>query len=730
MTALHADPVLRDDIMLELNDLRLRLTAMFAGAFVLAGALVSWAVLPGNAFPRDVFWVFLSVFLGGLFILALNAHRTRLAWMGLLLCPSLSLAFGLRLIDSPAVAFFAPLIVIATTAISPALGFAAAGLNTLPITLFLWESPLLWPALACLWLATALAWISSRGFYTVLQMSWNSQQRANRLLAELRQRQGELNQTLVALTEATRRLQRTGYELAVARSRADEARQLKEQFAANISHELRTPLNLILGFSEMMYMSPEVYGDMPWPSTLRRDVQQIHRSSRQLLDLVNDVLDLSRVDAALMPVAKESADLGAVIHEAVETMTDLVRGRGLVLRAEVPDSLPPLSFDRVRIRQVLLNLLNNAARFTPAGAISVSAQVVGHEVEVSVTDSGQGISPEELRRIFDPFHQVDMSLRRQREGAGLGLAISKRFVELHGGRIWAESEVAHGSTFRFSLPLNDESSVARLVTGRSVPPSEADYRPTVLIIDSNPEVGVALAKHLRPCQVVQAAGVAEAVELVPTCEPHLALLNVGPSEKEWHEAQHQDLNNLPRDLPILFCSLPSQNWQHLDPRVRYTLSKPVRREQLIATLRDLGDVHDILIVDDDSGFAQLVNRFVAGNGSYSVRWASDGEEALRLLRARRADVILLDLAMPGMDGFQFLQEYRTGDEVDVPIVIVTAASAGDRGLAGSTGHLELRRQRSYSTVELVRYLRAMLEVITMHESPTGSALGLPEGESG
>ncbi|MDI7277709.1 MAG: histidine kinase dimerization/phospho-acceptor domain-containing protein, partial [Anaerolineae bacterium] len=214
-------------------------------------------------------------------------------------------------------------------------------------------------AVELLWIATGLEWLSSRGLYTALGWAWDSHQRANRLVQELRARQEELNTTVTALTEATRRLQRTSYELAVARVRADEARELKERFAASISHELRTPLSLILGFSEMMYFRPTVYGEVQWPPALRRDVYQLYQSSKQLLDLLADVLDLSRIDASQMPVRRESADLGAVIAEAVDVVSDLLRGHDVVLNADVPSALPPLPFDRTRIRQVLINLLSN-----------------------------------------------------------------------------------------------------------------------------------------------------------------------------------------------------------------------------------------------------------------------------------------------------------------------------------------------------------------------------------
>ncbi|MGC8787446.1 MAG: sensor histidine kinase, partial [Anaerolineae bacterium] len=195
---------------------------------------------------------------------------------------------------------------------------------------------------------------------------------------------------------------------------------MKEQFAANISHELRTPLSLILGFSEVMYFSPDIYGDMVWPPTLRHDVRQIYQNSRRLLDLVNDVLDLSRLDTDQMPICKELSDLGTVIREAIETVAPAIQNGKRGLHAEIPSGLPLLAFDRTRIRQVLINLLNNAARFTDQGSVTVAVNPGDQEIVVSVADTGSGIPEEELGKIFDEFYQVDMSIRRRREGAGLG----------------------------------------------------------------------------------------------------------------------------------------------------------------------------------------------------------------------------------------------------------------------------------------------------------------------
>ncbi|MCC7354203.1 MAG: HAMP domain-containing histidine kinase, partial [Anaerolineae bacterium] len=440
-------------VQAEAEELKQEVIVTVALMLVLLGGMAAATTLPDLYFGNERALVFLSLFAEGFIAYFCRRRYPLVSRIVLLFGPIFSLWLALRVFSSPFVPFFSLLIVIANYAISPRLGFTAAILSTACLGLSLPFAGELFSAIVLLWLTTGVQWVSSKGLYVALAWAWNSEERASGLLEELRLQHEELKRTVVALTETTHRLERTGYELAVARLRAEEARQMKEQFAANISHELRTPLNLIMGFSEMIYLTPDVYGRMKWPTTLKQDVLQIYQSSRQLLDLINDVIDLARIDRVQMPLRAEKADLLATIQEAMSTIGGLMRGREAKLEADLPASLPTLSFDRTRIRQVLLNLLSNAARFTEKGSITVAVEVKERECVVSVADSGIGIPPEELPRIFDEFHQVDRSLRRRREGAGLGLAISRRFVELHGGRIWAESEVGKGSTFYFSLPL-------------------------------------------------------------------------------------------------------------------------------------------------------------------------------------------------------------------------------------------------------------------------------------
>jgi len=378
-------------------------------------------------------------------------------------------------------------------------------------------------------LAVALAWEAVHTLYTALGWAWTMQQRADRLLELSRDRQGELSNALKSVDLANTVLRRTQRELISARRQAEEARLMKEQFAANISHELRTPLNLILGFSEVMHLSPEIYGDLRWPAALRQDVYQIYRSSRHLLEMIDDVLDLSRFEIAGFTLNKEPTPLEPLLHDAAELAQDLFRGRPVQLELRTGPDLPTLEIDRTRVRQVLLNLLNNAARFTEEGVVRVEARRADGEIVVSVSDTGPGIPADELSHIFEEFYQVDRSLRRRHSGAGLGLAISKHFVEAHDGRIWAESQEGAGSTFYFTLPIPGQYvPLSRLRVDRPLEPQESEVRPPILVVDPDPAVADLVRRHIEEYEVMQVENVDRLAAEVMLHHPQAVVWNVPP----------------------------------------------------------------------------------------------------------------------------------------------------------------------------------------------------------
>lgn len=311
---------------------------------------------------------------------------------------------------------------------------------------------------ALILLTAVMLQTSVASLYTALAWYRAMQERADHLLNESREHQAKLTQTLKSLDLAYQNLNRMQNQLITARQQADESKRLKQRFAANISHELRTPLNLIVGFSEVMVMTPEIYTENRLPPKLAHDLYQIYANSRHLLEMVDDVLDLSQAELSSFSLDIERTDVHRFIEDSSEVFRNIFRDGRLTFSIHIAPHLPPVDMDKTRTRQVLLNLLSNAHRFTEAGAVMLKVWHEDNQLLFSVTDTGRGIPPDKHAQIFEEFYQVDSSLSRKHGGAGLGLAISKRFVETQEGRIWVESEVGRGATFTFSLPIRNLTS--------------------------------------------------------------------------------------------------------------------------------------------------------------------------------------------------------------------------------------------------------------------------------
>ncbi len=298
----------------------------------------------------------------------------------------------------------------------------------------------------------ALSWAAAhhvRGTIDwALETAWKSERRE----ALLRQAQADLERTLRERDQLNDRLIRQSDELAAARAAAETAYRSKSSFMATMSHELRTPLNIIIGFSSAMVDHPEVYDGEQLPASVVADLSEIRRSGQHLLGLINDILDLARVEAGRLELNKTPLPLAPLLDEMLRTAQGLLHERPVLLRREYRGALPTVPADEVRVRQVLLNLVSNACKFTRQGEVALGARVDEREVIIWVRDTGIGIADSDQARIFNQFEQVESVDTRQHAGTGLGLSISRWLVDLHGGRMWLESELGKGSTFYFSLP--------------------------------------------------------------------------------------------------------------------------------------------------------------------------------------------------------------------------------------------------------------------------------------
>jgi CheY-like chemotaxis protein len=501
--------------------------------------------------------------------------------------------------------------------------------------------------------------------------------------------------------------------LARARSEAERARRLKQEFAQNISHELRTPLNLIIGFTKLMAQSPEYYGE-PLPPAYLRDLSIVHRNAAHLGDLVNDVLDLARIEVAQMGLVLEEVDPVELVNEAVETARSLIESRGLALDVEMDGDLPRLWLDPTRIRQVLFNLLNNAGRFTNEGGVTVRVENLDDRVRFSVVDTGIGIAEEELPKVFQEFHQIEDRVIQGQGGTGLGLAISRQFVELHGGCIWVESELDQGSTFSFTIPIQEPGDVASpredLRGEMSVTEPKCDQRMLLAVTKSLSGMGL-LSRHLRDVRTVVAHDLEVARETARQLLPQAIFIDTCSIE-----ADDDGLQNIGRrwnmpNVPFIVCPLPSEESWRQQLTVDGYLIKPVNRDELWNVLRRFGNKIDkILIVDDDKDFVRLLTRLLDNPvRRYQVHGAYTGQEALEIARRWKPDLLLLDLALPGMQGAKVAQHMREDPDLcDIPIVVVSGKEGEGNGQK-LEGALRVTRASGLRTSEIVDWVQEVLD---------------------
>jgi signal transduction histidine kinase len=584
---------------------------------------------------------------------------------------------------------------------------------------------LAWPALimpAFMLLLTALtAWLGSQRLSTALTWALTMSSQAQRNAEEARTHRADLQRAMRSLDLAYARLERANQALIFAQEAAEKAYRFKSDFVANVSHELRTPLNLIIGFSEMMATAPESYGGVKLPREYRGDVIAMYRSARHLLEMINDVLDLSQIEAGRMVVNKELLNLCDVIDEAVAMVRGLAEARGLQVQILLPPAIPPLAIDRTRIRQVLLNLLTNAMRYTEAGWVRVRAELSDGAVWVNVEDSGCGIAPAKLTQAFEAFGRLDES--QLHEGSGLGLAVSRKFVELHGGTMGIESEVGRGTKVYFSLPLPDsEPETVRIAPQVRTPLCRREGEPVVLVLHDDPRTLLLLRRHVAGCVFALAATPNEAATHL-----HAALPNVILADGRWLEQWPGALSRLTNGarIPVLTIPLPSMHQFGQLIGATDFLPKPVTRDDLTKALARLPKPPEsALVVDDDPQVVRLIVRMLkAIRPELRVMEAYGGKEGLEVACSQRPDVIFLDLMMPEVSGYSIIEAALQDASLVETAVIVISVRSIEQETAPVAGDIRLQRAEGFSLTELLQLLQSMLTALTRPEavSPASAA---------
>lgn len=524
-------------------------------------------------------------------------------------------------------------------------------------------------------LTTLASWLATDNLYVAVNWAMYSEQQAAASVRRLRERRADLRRMADMLRTNQERMHYLNIRLEQAKVSAEEAYRTKQHFVANVSHELRTPLNLITGFSEMMAFSPESYGGVRLPSQYQEDVMEIYRSSKHLLGLVEDVLALAQLEAGQMIVQREWASISLAIQEATDTMRPLIEGKGLCLDVSIAPNIPLLYIDVGRIRQVLLNLLNNAYRFTEQGSIWVHGTLNGDQVAIEVGDSGVGIREDDLPRIFQEFHNLSGGPSARREGFGLGLSISRRLVEAHGGRLWADSTLGQGSVFHITLPVTTNQATLSRPTLVHTAPRTRGTRSKPVLLEIGDEPGLDMVdRYLSEYHLVQAPP-RQAASAYEQYLPVAIWVNAHPNRLEIPRYLAPIVRVAPT-LPIISCRVMTQGDVAKQLQADYYLAKPITRERLLKAIADIAaerPVETILIIDDDPRLLRMVQRILASaeGASYRVIEACGGQEGLDQIETVRPDLILLDLAMPEISGYDVLDVLHGPDYAGMRVALMT-----------------------------------------------------------
>ncbi len=536
-----------------------------------------------------------------------------------------------------------------------------------------------------------------------------------RLFNTIRREKAELkslNEHLEArVMDRTRELTRANEELV-------RASQAKSQFLSNMSHELRTPLTSINGFSEFLldgYVGP-------LNEAQSRYLTNINVSGKHLLELINGILDLSKIEAGKSSLKPELVDVGRLLDEVMLVLEGYANKAMVRLKLQCADEIPDLLLDRTKFKQILYNLCSNAIKFSPEGgevtvtvAYDKASFISGREeqyatLSVAVRDQGIGISPEDQATIFNPFEQADGSHTRHFEGTGLGLTLTKRLVEMHGGRIELESAVGEGSCFSFVVPVETEQVAAETREG-NVPveaaaellscdkplPQVADA-PLILVVDDDAASLEISTLYLSEAgyRVCHARNGDAALDVARKKRPFLILLDVMmPGKDGWEVLQELKLDADTADIPVIMCTVSENEELGVALGATDYLTKPIDRRQLVSRLgtlfqgrRQQHRTTHVLAIDDDEQVRELYAATLGAQG-YRVHTAANGPDGLRMAAELEPDMILLDLMMPGMDGFETAEKLKQQPRTrEIPIIVVSAKelTMGDR--MRLVGHIE------------------------------------------
>ncbi|HIJ80848.1 MAG TPA: response regulator [Desulfuromonadales bacterium] len=534
--------------------------------------------------------------------------------------------------------------------------------------------------------------------------------------AELTQQSEELRQQTVELGQQSEELYRRNRSLDQQKMQLEEATRLKSEFLSNMSHELRTPLNSVLALSRVLSVQagPRLSDDE------RGYLSIIERNGRNLLSLINDILDLAKIESGRQELAIETLSVESLAREVIDGVMQLARDKGITLSLDVRGSVPQVSTDRKRLRQILLNLVGNAVKFTVEGGVTVSLQHQSGLLEVAVSDTGIGIEAEHLKTIFEEFRQVDGSTSRSFEGTGLGLAIVRKAARLLGGDVDVTSQAGTGSTFTVRLPLDcrgAESGLPQPVTYVEAIPDKSPLprRRCVLVVDDDPQTVSMVTGHLAQAgfETITALNGKDALQLARVHKPFAISLDVVMPEMDgWEVMRHLKDDPLTSSIPVIIVSFNGDRETGVALGAVGIVTKPVVKDDLLREFRKIAvsGLHSVLVVDDEEHYRFTIAAMLKESG-LDVLLAENGERALELARKHHPDLVSLDLMMPGMDGTAVLDQLRSDPETaSIPVIIITSKDLDKKERAHLSSGVSTilskgELSRDYLLQELERSLR-------------------------
>ena len=546
------------------------------------------------------------------------------------------------------------------------------------------------------------------------------QQRSNGMwlkISERRTAEGGVVGVFTDITEQKEREFELGHlvdRLAEARDAATEATVAKSRFLANMSHELRTPLNAIIGITEMLVEDAEDQNDLG----AREPLERIGRAGRHLLQLINEILDLSKIEAGKLELNYEQVNLAPLMGDVAGEADPLARKNNNKLVIKCPTDLGVIRSDPTRLRQIVLNLLSNACKFTQNGTVTLdvsrSAKGADEFILISIADTGIGMTQDQLGRLFQEFSQADSSTTRKYGGTGLGLAISDRLCRMMGGSIKVESQPNVGTTFTVALPA-DRADVLDIAPATAFAPQEPGRTSRVLVIDDDATVRDLMRRFLsrEGFDVVTAAGGQEGLQFARDLLPSVITLDVFmPDMDGWSVLQALKQEPQLARIPVIMMTISDEKQKGFMLGASGYLTKPVDRGRLAEILDRFKSptiTSTVLVVEDDVSTRELMRRLLIGEG-WRVNVAANGREALARVKMETPNLILLDLMMPEMDGFEFLVEFRkTPEFVSIPVIVITGAdlnSADRQRLYGGVQHIVQKATSSQD--EFLRQLRTLV----------------------